>query len=101
MKYILFHDLKIQGLESSNHEIVCISLEQMHSFSGNVLEVISNGGEKLMLMSSSAEKALTDSQYKTISKYCRIVSSPIDNIEASILSMGDETILQYLLMVLY
>ena len=73
----------LSSLESSNHEIVCISLEQMHSFSGNVLEVISNGGEKLMLMSSSAEKALTDSQYKTISKYCRIVSSPIDNIEAS------------------
>ena len=73
----------LSSLKSSNHEIVCITLEQMHSFSGNVLEVISNGGEKLMLMSSSAERALTDSQYKTISKYCRIVSSPIDNIEAS------------------
>ena len=58
-------------------------LEQMNSFSGNVLEVISNGDEKLMLMSSSAERVLTDSQTKTISKYCRIVSSPIDNIEAS------------------
>jgi hypothetical protein len=73
----------LSSLESSNHEIVRITLEQMHSFSGNVLEVISNRGEKLMLMSSSAERALTDSQYKNISKYCRIVSSPIDNIEAS------------------
>ena len=73
----------LSSLESSNYEIVRITLEQMRSFSGNVLEVISNRGEKLMLMSSSAERALTDSQYKTISKYCRIVSSPIDNIEAS------------------
>ena len=83
IKDISERDNVLGSLKSSNHEIVCITLEQMHSFSGNVLEVISNRGEKLMLMSSSAERALTDSQYKTISKYCRIVSSPIDNIEAS------------------
>jgi len=73
----------LQNLESSNYEVIKITLDQMQSFSGNVLEVISNSGEKLMLMSRSAENALTDDQHNAISKFCRIISSPIDNIEAS------------------
>ena len=55
----------------------------MNSFAGNALEVISNSDENLMLMSERAEKSLTKKQKSTIEKYCRIVSSPIQNIEDS------------------
>ena len=71
------------SLQSTGHEIVTISLDQMTSFAGNVLEVISSSDEHLMLMSERAEKSLTKKQKSTIEKYCRIVSSPIQNIEDS------------------
>jgi len=71
------------SLQSTGHQIINISLDQMTSFAGNVLEVISKSGEHLMLMSERAEKSLTKKQKSTIEKYCRIVSSPIQNIEDS------------------
>ena len=71
------------SLQSTGHEIVNISLDQMTSFAGNVLEVISNSDEHLMLMSERAEKSLTKKQKSIIEKYCRIISSPINNIEDS------------------
>ena len=71
------------SLQSTGHEIINISLDQMTSFAGNVLEVISNSDEHLMLMSERAEKSLTKKQKSIIEKYCRIISSPINNIEDS------------------
>ena len=73
----------ISSLKNSGHEIINITLDQMTSFAGNVLEVISNSDEHLMLMSERAKKSLTKEQSSTIEKYCRIVSSPIQNIEDS------------------
>ena len=73
----------ISSLKNSGHEIINITLDQMTSFAGNVLEVISNSDEHLMLMSERAKKSLTKKQSSTIEKYCRIVSSPIQNIEDS------------------
>ena len=71
------------SLQSTGHEIINISLDQMTSFAGNVLEVISNSDEHLMIMSQRAEESLTKIQKSTIEKYCRIISSPIHNIEDS------------------
>ena len=73
----------ISSLKNSGHEIINITVDQMTSFVGNVLEVISNSDEHLMLMSERAKKSLTKKQSSTIEKYCRIVSSPIQNIEDS------------------
>ena len=73
----------ISSLKNSGHEIINITLDQMTSFAGNVLEVISNSDEHLMLMSERAKKSMTKEQSSTIEKYCRIVSSPIQNIEDS------------------
>ena len=73
----------IDSLEKSGHEIINISLDQMTSFAGNVLEVLSISNEHLMLMSERAEKSLTKKQKLTIEKYCRIISSPIQSIEDS------------------
>ena len=71
------------SLQSTGHEIITISLDQMASFAGNVLEVISSSNEHLMLMSERAKKSFTKKQKSTIEKYCRIISSPIQNIEDS------------------
>ena len=71
------------SIQRTGHEIINISLDQMKSFAGNVLEVVSSSNEHLMLMSERAEKSLSKKQKSTIEKYCRIVSSPIQNIEDS------------------
>ena len=71
------------SIQRTGHEIINISLDQMKSFAGNVLEVISSSNEHLMLMSERAEKSLSKKQKSTIEKYCRIISSPIQNIEDS------------------
>ena len=73
----------ISSLKKNRHKIINITLDQMTSFAGNVLEVISKSDEHLMLMSERAKKSLTKKQSSTIEKYCRIVSSPIQNIEDS------------------
>ena len=54
----------------------------MHAFAGNMLQVLGRDGERLMVMSASAHQALNPEQIARIEKTSRIVSSPLDTIEA-------------------
>jgi len=76
-------DAVVRSLESTGHEIIEISIEQMLSMAGNMLEVMSTSGERLMAMSAQAKRSLSDEQVRAIEKHARIVSAPIDNIETS------------------
>ncbi len=71
----------IESLEDNGREVMPISMEQMAQFAGNMLELDSISGEKLMAMSARAEACLTADQKRLLSRYTRIVSSPIDTIE--------------------
>jgi hypothetical protein len=73
----------LQSLQQTGHEVVSISNEQMESFAGNMLELRSASGERLLAMSEQARLSLDNQQLATIEKYTRIISSPIDEIEAS------------------
>ena len=76
-------DAVLRSLESTGHEIVRISHEQVRSMAGNMLELISTTGERIMAMSEQARGALTPEQAAAIERHARIVSSPIDSIENS------------------
>ena len=54
----------------------------MHAFAGNMLQVLGKGGERLLVMSQSARDSLNPGQVARIEKYSRILSSPLDTIEA-------------------
>lgn len=69
------------ALTASKHEIIEISLEQMNSFAGNMLQVHNNAGKPLLVMSQQAYDALNDTQRQTLHQYNDIVSSPIPTIE--------------------
>lgn len=71
----------LHQLESTGHYIVQISLQQMSMFAGNVLELYSLSGERLLLMSARALASLHEDQIAAISRTNRIVAVPIDIIE--------------------
>ena len=68
-------------IEESDKEIVEISLEQMSKFAGNMLEVKSKEGEKLLVMSKRAYNSLNQEQVDTLQKYCCIISPNLTTIE--------------------
>jgi hypothetical protein len=63
-------------------EVIEISLDQMGHFAGNMLQLKNAGGEGVLVMSSTAEKALLAPQMARLRARCRIVAPDIHTIEA-------------------
>ena len=63
-------------------EIIELTMDQQKAFCGNSLEVIGEGGQKMLVMSDTAYAALTESQKVRFAKYySRILHAPIPTIE--------------------
>ena len=71
----------IHSLETTGKTIIELTEEQIHQFAGNVLELQSNKGNRLLAMSTSAFDALTDSQKAALSSKLTMVHSPLPTIE--------------------
>ena len=70
-----------QLLESSGHEVIRITKEQMHAFAGNMLQVKNSKGEKFLLMSQTAFDSLTEEQKEELAARSKLLSIPIPVIE--------------------
>ncbi len=70
-------------LRESGHKVVSISFDQMDAFAGNMLELRSSDGGRVIAMSEQALQSLDANQLQAIEKTARIVSAPIDRIERS------------------
>ena len=73
--------LLAETVSKSGKELVEISLEQMHQFAGNMLQVHNDKGEELLVMSRSALMSLSRLQMETLEKYARILAPEIPIIE--------------------
>ena len=73
----------LQSLNSTGHEVVLLSFAQLEAFAGNMLELRSSSGERLIAMSEQARNSLDDEQLSKIEASARIISAPIDKIESS------------------
>jgi len=73
----------LQQLAETGHEVVTLTHEQMEAFAGNMLELRTACGERLIAMSSRARKSLTAPQLETIGKHGTIVDADIHTIEDS------------------
>lgn len=73
----------LESFESTGHRVLTLSHDQLDAFAGNMLELRSSGGDRLLAMSQQARDSLTPEQLQTIEDSARIVSAPIDRIEAS------------------
>jgi hypothetical protein len=71
------------AMKNSGKEIIDISFDQMNHFAGNMLQVENKTGEKLLVMSSQAFESLTAEQVKTLTRYNKIVHSPLTTIETN------------------
>lgn len=70
-----------QNLIAGGKEIIEITFDQMNHFAGNMLQIKSNTGEKLIVMSEQAFKILLPLQITSLEKFGRIINAPIYTIE--------------------
>ncbi len=71
----------LQKIKDLGKECIEISLEQVYLFCGNILELVSKDGEKIILMSETAHRTFTGDQIKRLEQYGRIVAVDIALIE--------------------
>ena len=70
-------------LRDTGHDIVSLSYAQLDAFAGNMLELRNKTGERVIAMSQCAYQSLDERQRARLRANGRIVSAPIDTIEAS------------------
>jgi hypothetical protein len=68
-------------LEKTGKEIVELSADQIANFTGNAIELHNKSGEKLLVLSSRAVRALDEEQCKTLTRYARFVPLELPTIE--------------------
>jgi len=73
----------VRSLEDTGHEVISLSFDQLDAFAGNMLELRSASGERLIAMSGQARASLSKSQLDRILNHAKIISAPIDRIESS------------------
>ena len=70
-----------QELEGLNKRIIDISLDQMACFAGNTLQVLTQKGQKLLLMSTRAFESLTPKQIDLLDDYVTLFHFDLSTIE--------------------
>jgi hypothetical protein len=68
-------------LEKTEKEIVELSADQIANFAGNAIELHNKGGEKLLVLSSRADRVLTEEQRKRLRRYARLIPLELPTIE--------------------
>jgi hypothetical protein len=73
----------LEGLAESGREIMKLTFAQLQAFAGNMLELKSANGDRVVAMSDQARRSLTAGQAKILQANGEIVSAPIGTIEGS------------------
>ncbi len=71
----------VDAIKSSGKELIDISLDQMNSFAGNMLQVKSKLGEKFLVLSKAAYDSLDTKQIDNLSSYNKLITPQIPTIE--------------------
>ena len=73
----------LERLRSTGHELLQLDFDQLEAFAGNMLELRSSDGERVIAMSQRAYDSLRDEQLGVLQQNARIVTAAIDDIESS------------------
>ena len=68
-------------LERSAKDIIELSPDQIANFAGNAIELHDTRGEKLLVLSDRAMRALTEEQHARLNRYVRLVPLELPTIE--------------------
>ena len=71
----------LSSFARTDHRVVAISYDQLRSFAGNMIEVLTKSGEPVMLISQKAFKSLLPGQIDAISKQSIMLPLKIETIE--------------------
>lgn len=71
----------LSSFSQTQHQVVAISYEQLRSFAGNMIEVLSKSGEQTVLLSEKAFHSLLPGQINAISKHADMIPLSIHTIE--------------------
>lgn len=74
-------DRVLGSLVETNHEIVEITLDQMHDFCGNVLELENEGGKKFVVMSDRAHRSFRGDQIEALARHAEPLHVDLTTIE--------------------
>ena len=69
-------------LKNSNKEIIKITENQVNQFAGNMLQLSGDHETSYLIMSQSSLDSLRPDQRSKLEKHTKIISSPLDTIEA-------------------
>jgi hypothetical protein len=74
-------ELLLQTFALTGKQVIEISLQQMNSFAGNMLQVQNKAAEKFLVMSARAYHSLTVKQQQTLKSFNEIIHAPLNTIE--------------------
>jgi len=72
----------LSHLKEDGKCVIAISESQVTNFAGNMLQVLGENNKRYLVMSKSAYESLSKQQITDIEKYCEIIYSSLDTIEA-------------------
>jgi len=72
----------LKHLKEDGKQVIDITEDQVSNFAGNMLQVRGKDDQPFLVMSQAAYDSLTQHQIAQIEKYCPIISSSLDTIEA-------------------
>jgi len=72
-----------EAIAGTGKTIIAITLKQMNHFAGNMLQVETTSGKKLLVMSTQAYESLTTDQIDALGSFNRIIHAPLNTIETN------------------
>ena len=73
----------MKSLQDTGREVLSLTFDQLEAFAGNMLELRTNSGDRLVAMSQQAMDSLTDKQRDRLQHNGTILTASIDTIEAA------------------
>ena len=75
------YQMLLETFAETDKTVINLSMEQVNSFAGNMLQVENEAGEPFLVMSSQAYESLNPEQIETIESFTKILHSDIKTIE--------------------
>ena len=72
-----------QAFNSTQKELIEISVDQMNHFAGNMLQIKNTDEEKLIVMSLQAFNSLSENQKQQLAKHGKLVHASLETIETN------------------
>ena len=73
----------LRRLKETGHDVMSLAFDQLEAFAGNMLELRTRDGERVIAMSRQAHDALNKKQRERLEQNGRLIVASIDTIEAS------------------